>query len=169
MSPKEGAPPLKSARSGLHSGRKAREERSAGGVVLRRINGQLHALLIKDPYGNWGLPKGHLEGSEGPEAAGMREVCEETGLTDLRLGPRLRTIDWYFRLKGRLIHKYCTFFLMASQAGDPIPEEAEGITECLWVPLLGAIDAVDYENARAVVKDAVRIIMNPKEPPPLDF
>lgn len=138
-------------------------------MVLRRIHGQLHALLIKDPYGNWGLPKGHLEGSEGPEAAGLREVCEETGLSDVRLGPRLRTIDWYFRLKGRLVHKYCTFYLMASGSGDPIPEETEGITECLWVPLLGAIDAVDYENARSVVKDAVRIVMNPEEPPPLDL
>jgi 8-oxo-dGTP pyrophosphatase MutT (NUDIX family) len=138
-------------------------------VVLRRINGQLHALLIKDPYGNWGLPKGHLEGSEGPEAAGLREVCEETGLEDVKLGPKLRTIDWYFRLKGRLIHKYCTFFLMVSESGDPVPEEAEGITECLWVPLLGAIDAVDYENARSVVKDAVRIVMNPEDPPALDF
>jgi 8-oxo-dGTP pyrophosphatase MutT (NUDIX family) len=138
-------------------------------VVLRRIHGQLHALLIKDPYGNWGLPKGHLEGMEGPEAAGLREVCEETGLGDLKLGPKLRTIDWYFRLKGRLIHKYCTFFLMVSESGDPVPEEAEGITECLWVPLLGAIDAVDYENARAVVKDAVRIVMNPEDPPALDF
>ena len=99
----------------------------------------------------------------------MREVTEETGLTDLNLGPKLRTIDWYFRLRGRLIHKHCTFFLMASEAGEPVPEEAEGITECLWVALLEAVDAVDYENAREVVRDAVRLALNPEEPPLLDF
>ena len=55
---------LKSARAGLHSGRRAREERGAGGVVLRRIRGTIHALLIRDSYGNWGLPKGHLEPGE---------------------------------------------------------------------------------------------------------
>ncbi len=99
----------------------------------------------------------------------MREVAEETGLTDLRLGPKLRTIDWYFRLRGRLIHKYCTFFLMASESGDPIPEEAEGITECTWIPLLEAIDAVDYENAREVVRDAARLALNPEEAPLFDF
>jgi ADP-ribose pyrophosphatase YjhB (NUDIX family) len=137
-------------------------------VVLRRIRGQLHALLIKDPYGNWGLPKGHLEGSEGPQEAGLREVCEETGLQDLELGPRLRTIDWYFRLKGKLIHKHCTFFLMASKRGDPRPQAAEGITDCVWVPLLEAVDAVDYENAREVVRDAARIALTLDEPPPLD-
>ena len=161
--------PLRSARSGLQSGRRVREEWSAGGVVLRRIHGQIHALLIKDPYGNWGLPKGHLEGSEGPEEAGLREVSEETGLGDLKLGPKLRTIDWYFRLRRRLIHKHCTFFLMASESGDPVPEEAEGITECLWTPLLAAVDAVDYENARQVVRDAARLALNPEEPPLFDF
>ncbi len=169
MSPKGGNSPLKSARSGLQSGRRAREEWSAGGVVLRRIQGQIHALLIKDPYRNWGLPKGHLEGSEGPEEAGLREVSEETGLRDLKLGPKLGTIDWYFRLRGRLIHKHCTFFLMVSESGDPVPEEAEGITECKWVPLLEAVDAVDYENARGVVRDAARLALNPKESPLFDF
>jgi 8-oxo-dGTP pyrophosphatase MutT (NUDIX family) len=156
-------PPPRSARSGLQSGRRAREEKSAGGVVLRRVQGKIFALLIKDPYGNWGLPKGHLERAEGPHEAGLREVREETGLADLVLGPKLRTIDWYFRLKGRLIHKYCTFFLMVSRSGDAVPEVAEGITECRWLPLLEAIDVVDYENAREVVRDAARLAMDPDQ------
>lgn len=163
MSSRGRSPRLKSARSGLPSGQRAREERSAGGVVLRRIDGRLHVLLIKDPYGNWGLPKGHLEGGESPSEAGLREVGEETGLRELVLGPRLRNIDWYFRLRGRLIHKHCAFFLMASGSGEPIPEEGEGITECRWVPLLG-IETVDYENAREVVRDAARLALNPEEP-----
>jgi 8-oxo-dGTP pyrophosphatase MutT (NUDIX family) len=134
--------------------------------VVRRIGGKVYALLIKDPYGNWGLPKGHLEGRENPDEAGMREVGEETGLGDLELGPELRTIDWYFRLRGRLIHKYCTFFLMASDDGDPVPEAAEGITDCRWIPLLEAIDAVDYENAREVIRDAARLVLDSDEPLP---
>ncbi|NNM07267.1 MAG: NUDIX hydrolase [Gemmatimonadetes bacterium] len=164
----KGTPPLKSARSGGQRDRGARPEESAGGVVLRRIGGRIHALLIKDPYGNWGLPKGHLEGSEGPPEAGLREVSEETGLGDLVLGPKLRTIDWYFRLRGRLIHKFCTFYLMVSKHGDPIPQEAEGITDCRWIPLLEAVDALDYENAREVVRDAARIALGPKEPQAID-
>jgi len=155
--------PLKSARSGFPPGRRAREEWSSGGVVLRRIQGVLHALLIKDPYGNWGLPKGHLEGTENPQQAGLREVGEETGLEDLVLGEKLRTIDWYFRLKGTLIHKHCTFFLMTSLTGDPVPEEAEGITDCVWLPLMEAIDTVGYENAREVLRDAARVIFRDEE------
>ena len=96
-------------------------------------------------------------------------MSEETGLNDVVLGPRLRTIDWYFRLKGQLIHKHCTFFLMSSLDGDPVPEEAEGISECRWVPLLEAVDAVDYQNAREVVRDAAQIALDPREPPIFDF
>jgi hypothetical protein len=58
---------------------------------------------------------------------------------------------------------------MASESGEPVPEEAEGITECLWTPLLAAVDAVDYENARQVVRDAARLALNPEEPPLFDF
>ena len=155
--------PLKSARLGVPKRKRAREEWSAGGVVLRRINGVMHVLLIQDPYGNWGLPKGHLEEAEAPHDAGLREVEEETGLADLTLGPQLRTIDWYFRLKGKLIHKHCTFFLMTSHSGDPIPEEAEGITDCAWLPLLEALDVVGYENAREVLRDATRAVFEAEE------
>lgn len=153
----------KSARLGVPKRRRAREERSAGGVVLRRIQGVIHVLLIRDPYGNWGLPKGHIEGVEAPQQAGLREVEEETGLGDLTLGPELRTIDWYFRLKGKLVHKHCTFFLMTSDSGDPVPEEAEGITDCAWLPLLEALDLVGYENAREVLRDATRAVFEAEE------
>jgi 8-oxo-dGTP pyrophosphatase MutT (NUDIX family) len=133
---------------------RARVERSAGGVVVRRVGGALNALVIRDPYGNWGLPKGHLENGEGPGEAALREVGEETGLDGLRLGPELATIDWYFRAGGKLIHKFCAFYLMASDAGDPVPEEAEGITECVWLSLDDAEARITYDNAREVVRVA---------------
>lgn len=131
-----------------------RVERSAGGVVLRRIGGEIHVLVIRDPYGNWGLPKGHVEKGESPGGAAMREVGEETGLGGLELGPELATIDWYFRAGDRLVHKFCAFYMMWSPSGDPVPEAAEGITECRWVPLPEAEAMITYDNAREVVSVA---------------
>lgn len=126
--------------------------------MLRLIDGRTHALLIRDPYRNWGLPKGHLEAGEGPGEAALREVSEETGLTDLSLGEELETIDWFFKNDGKLVHKFCTFFSMVSRNGDPVPEEAEGITECIWVPLDQAEERITYDNAREVVAVARRLM-----------
>ncbi|HWO89214.1 MAG TPA: NUDIX domain-containing protein, partial [Gemmatimonadales bacterium] len=63
--------------------RKAIEETSAGGVIFRRAEAGTLVLLIRDSYRNWGFPKGHIEEGEDPVAAAIREVAEETRLTEL--------------------------------------------------------------------------------------
>src|SRR2546425_498632 len=88
--------------------RRAQRETSAGGVVFRRPpDSEPRFLLIRDSYRNWGFPKGHLEPGEPPADAARREVAEETGLNDLVLHGPIRVIDWYFRFRGKTIHKFC--------------------------------------------------------------
>jgi 8-oxo-dGTP pyrophosphatase MutT (NUDIX family) len=133
---------------------RARLETSSGGVVYRSDNHATLFLLIKDPYDNWGLPKGHLEGGETPVEAAIREVAEETGLSELCVIEQLPTIDWYFKDRGDLVHKFCHFFLIECANGDPKPQVDEGISECVWKPLREALDAVAYANAREVLRIA---------------
>lgn len=134
---------------------RAKKEVSAGGVVIRRRSEEaLSFLLIRDSYGHWGFPKGHIEPAESPAAAAARETTEETGLDQLRLHGPIDTIDWYFRLRGRLIHKFCHFFLFESTIGEPTPQIDEGITECQWFPFDDAVEQLGYENARDVLRRA---------------
>ena len=135
---------------------RSRREESAGGVVIRySADGPLF-LLIRDPYHNWGLPKGHLEDGETAEGAARREVAEETGLTALELIGDVATIDWYFQDRRERVHKFCRFFLFASAEGDVTPEAAEGISECIWLPFDEAIERITYDNAREVLREAGR-------------
>lgn len=136
--------------------RPVRIETSAGGVVYRRSNDDLLFLLIRDPYQNWGLPKGHLERGETAEQTAIREVQEETGIMDLELRDALDTIDWFFRDGPDLIHKYCHFFLMETAAEETRPQLDEGITECVWLPLPDALRTLTYDNARGVLEAAGR-------------
>ena len=53
---------------------RAKEERSAGGVVYRMVDDRPLFLLIRDSYRNWGFPKGHLEPNEPADRAALREV-----------------------------------------------------------------------------------------------
>jgi 8-oxo-dGTP pyrophosphatase MutT (NUDIX family) len=132
----------------------ARIETSAGGVVVRCTPQGPAFLVILDSYKNWGFPKGHLDGEETPEQAARREVTEEAGLDDLTTHEELAVIDWFFRFRGRLIHKFCHFFLFESKDGDPTPQLEEGITECRWVRYDEALTTIRYENARNVLREA---------------
>jgi 8-oxo-dGTP pyrophosphatase MutT (NUDIX family) len=138
---------------------RAQRETSAGGVVFRRdAEGHVRYLLIRDSYRNWGFPKGHLEPGEPPADAARREVAEETGLVDLILHGPIRVIDWYFRFRGKTIHKYCHFFLFESRAGEPVPQVDEGITECAWHPQEEALATISYDNARGVLRRAAEMV-----------
>lgn len=140
---------------------RAREEVSAGGVVVRIADGRPLFLLIRDSYRNWGFPKGHLEPGETADAAAMREVAEETGLQTLRLRGEIEAIDWYFRFRGRLIHKVCHFYLMETDSSATCPQRDEGITACRWEPFERAFELVSYENARAVLRRAFDLVSAP--------
>jgi len=134
-------------------------EVSAGGVVFRKCEqGHLRYLLIRDSYGHWGFPKGHLEEGETPSEAAQRETGEETGLETLKLHGPIRVIDWHFRFRGRFIHKYCHFFLFESPEGEACPQREEGITSCRWSSLEEALDDVSYENARGVLRRAGEMV-----------
>jgi bis(5'-nucleosidyl)-tetraphosphatase len=140
---------------------RAKQERSAGGVVYRVAAGEPVFLLIRDSYKNWGFPKGHVEKDEAPDAAALREVSEETGLTALDMRSELATIDWYFKANGRLVHKTCAFYLIESHSGDTCPQHAEGITACRWLSFADAARLVSYANARRVLEQAYEKIVAP--------
>lgn len=131
--------------------RPVRIETSAGGVVFRDADGVTLFLLIRDPYRNWGLPKGHVENGESPAEAAVREVREETGLESVELHGELGTIDWYFRDDFDVIHKYCHFFLMETLSDRTEPQVDEGITACIWLSIEEALERLTYDNARQML------------------
>lgn len=134
-----------------------RIEISAGVVVYRRDSDSgVQLLLIKDRYGNWGLPKGHVEEGESSREAALRECEEETGLSRLELVEGLGTIDWYFRFGDARVHKYCDYFLVEAGRGDLArPQHDEGVQMTRWVSPDTALAEVTYANARLIVERAL--------------
>ncbi len=137
---------------------RSRQERSAGGVVVRITGSERVYLLIRDSYGHWGFPKGHLERGERADRAAVREVMEETGLRSVTMVGTIATIDWHFRMRGTLIHKHCEFFLMQTDVAATKPQRSEGITACKWVTAAEARELIGYENARDVLRRADEMV-----------
>ena len=55
---------------------------SAGGIILNHLN---QVLLVKQPNGACTFPKGRIEKNETELDAAIREIAEETGITELKL------------------------------------------------------------------------------------
>lgn len=139
---------------GVEQKARATLETSAGGIVYRLHGGVPLFLLIRDSYRNWGFPKGHLEHEELPDAAALREVQEETGLAEVALDGAIETIEWFFRFRGKMVHKVCHFYLMRTEHERTVPQRAEGITACRWAPYHEATRLISYPNARGVLRRA---------------
>ena len=97
----------------------------------------------------WSLPKGHLEGSETPEDAAVREVEEETGIRGTVIAP-LGTIDFWFVADQRRVHKTVHHFLLEAQGGELSDADIE-VVEVAWVPLAKVAETLAYADERRLV------------------
>src|SRR5450759_1601292 len=95
------------------------KQESAGGVVVREVDGGREYLAIK-PAGHerWQLPKGRIDFGETAEQAAVREVREEGGVT-ARIEASLPPIRYFFQHRRQKIAKVVYYFLMRYESGDP--------------------------------------------------
>lgn len=118
----------------------------------------IDVFFIRDPFGKWTFPKGHQELGETLAETAVREIREETGLTDLKfIAPLGRT--WFsFKRNKTLINK--TVFLFLFEAPKHAKEEIsghEGISEGGWFPMKEALTMSGYRNLDQLLTKALRI------------
>ena len=104
----------------------------AGGGIVMRARGR-DILLIRR-RGIWDLPKGKRERGEAVQDCALREVAEETGVTDLKLKGLLGQTMHGYAQSGRFYIKETFWYLMQSDATAFRPAHVEGIDDVAWTP-----------------------------------
>jgi 8-oxo-dGTP pyrophosphatase MutT (NUDIX family) len=104
----------------------------------------------------WSLPKGHIEEGETAQQAAEREVREETGIHGSVLR-ELGSIDYWFVVESRRVHKTVHHFLMTALGGELSDEDVE-VTEVAWVPLAELDQRLAYADERRLVRRALRLV-----------
>ena len=136
-----------------------RREFSAGGVLVRRLDGRWMVAAIRPggrPEGHWALPKGRIDEGERGEATALREVAEETGAHGRSLG-KLGDVRYWFNWDGERVFKVVSFFLVRYEGGrlDDLPaEHRHEVAEARWLPLDEAPTLLAYRGEREMVEKA---------------
>lgn len=158
-------------------------EISAGGVVVREIEGVWNVALIqpqkedsrekhsssKDSQSSSAsrkpsravlcLPKGLVDAGEKAEAAAIREVFEETGIVAEAVTKLVDIKYVYVRSwgDGQRVFKIVSFYLMKYVSGDIgniSPEMRIEVERALWIPLADANKSMAYSGERKVMLQA---------------
>ncbi len=120
---------------------------SAGALVFRKGDDGPEVLLIRHGR-KWSFPKGHIEPGESQEAAALREVQEETGVT-CRLVPGFHAqLPSAKAGETRAIHGFAALYV----SGDPRPQEGE-TDEARFLDIAEAHALMTFDADKAFLAD----------------
>ena len=119
--------------------------RAAGGVVWRDDSGPLRiAVIHRDRYDDWSLPKGKLNHGESRLSAAVREVHEETGAVVVATR---RLIETAYLVDD--VPKTVQFWAMRYRSGE-FTRNSE-VDDLRWLPLPEARTALTHDVDRSVL------------------
>ncbi len=128
---------------------------ASGGVIVKKEDGKLNVLLIKDSYGHWTWPKGHIEKEESSEEAALREVREETGLKTLEIIEEIDSQEYWYTLKRVKVHKIVHIYLIKAKSGEKLKIQKEEIQEGKWFLPEEATKTIEYKGSKEILKKGI--------------
>ncbi len=141
-----------------------RREFSAGGVLVRRMQGRWWLAAIRprrdDAKVVWALPKGLIDEGERGEETAVREAFEETGV-EARVERKLGDVRYVYTWDGERVFKIVSFFLLRplrGRVGNLPPGMEIEVAEVRWLPLEEAPRLLAYGGEREMAERAIEAV-----------
>ncbi len=134
-----------------------KEERSAGTILFIEESSGILFLLLHYPSGHWDFVKGKIENGETLLQTVLREVKEETGVSDVQFVKGFEEkIEYNYKRSDRLVHKQVIFFLAKTNT-KKIKLSYEHI-DFVWLNFDEAMKKVTYKNAQHILQKANALV-----------
>jgi 8-oxo-dGTP pyrophosphatase MutT (NUDIX family) len=135
------------------------EERSAGAVLFNETDSGKKFLLLNYPSGHWDFVKGNIEKGESLQQTVIREIREETDITDVEFVDGFEDkIEYHYQRDGDLVHKEVVFFLAKTKTTDvKISHEHLGF---VWLNFDDTLKKVTYKNAKDLLNKIKKLGFN---------
>jgi 8-oxo-dGTP pyrophosphatase MutT (NUDIX family) len=110
-------------------------------------------ILLNYEAGHWDFVKGNVEINESEKETVVRELKEETGITEAQFIDGFREpIVYFYRRQGLTIRKEVVFFLMEAYS-DKVQLSFEHIGYT-WLDYQHAMEKLTFKNAKDVLQKA---------------
>jgi 8-oxo-dGTP pyrophosphatase MutT (NUDIX family) len=131
-----------------------RREFSAGGLVVRELDGRPHLAIVRVKGGTVAaLPKGHPDEGESMKEAAVREVREETGL-DAEIAEKLGDVRYWYTREGERVLKVVSFYL-CRYLGGTVEDHDHEVDAAEWIPLDDAPSRLSYPGEQRIAATAL--------------
>lgn len=136
----------------------ARPQPAVGTVCFRGADVLLIRRGTAPLAGDWSLPGGRIEFGERAEAAALRELTEETGVT-ARIAGLVDVVDAIFtsRSSGAVTRHYVLFdYAAVWVSGEPVAGDDAGHAE--WISPARLAELPLWEETRRVIELARQVV-----------
>ena len=126
-------------------------EKSCGAVVFIKKEDQTKYLLLNYAAGHWDFVKGNVELNETEKETVLRELQEETAITDASFIDGFKeTIAYFYRRQGLTVHKEVVFFIIETHT-EKVALSFEHVGY-IWLDYKRAMEKLNFKNAKDVLQ-----------------